>query len=146
VERYLLQLQLSFTVGTSEVNQRTPYDYVAYCFAEVEGFSKFGSYTGNGSTDGPFVYTGISACVRTIKDTNATNNWEMIDATRNPYNVANGRLFPSASSAESTSENTMDLLSNGFKFRDTYGGGNASGINYIYMAFAENPFKNSLAR
>jgi hypothetical protein len=134
-----------FTVG-SIINQATPYDYVAYCFAEVEGFSKFGSYTGNGSTDGVFVYTGFRPAFVLYKDTNATNNWEMIDATRNPHNVANGRLFPSASSAESTSENTMDLLSNGFKFRDTYGGGNASGINYIYMAFAENPFKNSLAR
>jgi hypothetical protein len=135
-----------FSVGTSGGTNESGSSHVAYCFAEVEGFSKFGSYTGNGSTDGVFVYTGFRPAFVLYKDTNATNNWEMIDATRNPHNVANGRLFPSASSAESTSENTMDLLSNGFKFRDTYGGGNASGINYIYMAFAENPFKNSLAR
>jgi hypothetical protein len=137
---------LMYLLGSGYSVNNSGNTYVAYCFAEVEGFSKFGSYTGNGSTDGVFVYTGFRPAFVLYKDTNATNNWEMIDATRNPHNVANGRLFPSASSAESTSENTMDLLSNGFKFRDTYGGGNASGINYIYMAFAENPFKYSLAR
>jgi len=121
--------------------------YVAYCFAEVEGFSKFGSYTGNGSTDGTFVYTGFRPAFMMVKRTDAITNWLLIDNTRNPYNGVDKHLHPNLSNAESTAGNPWsDFLSNGFKLRASYGETNTSGGTYIYMAFAENPFKNSLAR
>ena len=124
-------------------------NFVAYCFAKVEGFSKFGSYTGNGSTDGPFVYTGFRPAFVMIKLSSASGtNWEIWDTARNTYNVSNLLLLPSSSSAESTYSNNylLDFTSNGFKVRSTGSGLNDSGGTLIYMAFAENPFKQSLAR
>jgi hypothetical protein len=120
---------------------------VAYAFAEVEGFSKFGSYTGNGSADGPFIYTGFRPAFVMIKRTNAAENWAIIDGTRDPYNVATKFLRPDETSAETagTAVN-MDLLSNGFKLKSTDPKSNASGSTYIYMAFAEMPFKYSVGR
>ena len=118
--------------------------YVAYCFAEVEGYSKFGSYTGNGSANGPFVYTGFRPAFVMWKRTDAGgNSWRIKDSTRNPYNETLLNLFPNDSSAEN-SDTSVDFVSNGFKNRST--GVNVSSATYIYMAFAENPFKNSLAR
>jgi hypothetical protein len=116
--------------------------YVAYCFAEVEGFSSFGSYTGNGSADGPFVYIGFKPALVLLKRTNTTQEWQLYDNQRDPYNVANHKLEPNSSNAESilTTDNNLDFLSNGFKLRKGNGGMNASGSTYIYMAFAENPF------
>jgi hypothetical protein len=120
--------------------------YVAYCFQEVEGFSKFGSYTGNGSTDGPFVYTGFRPAFVLIKRTDAgPSNWTIQDTSRDIYNVADGVLYPNVSNAETTS-NAFDMLSNGFKLKNSTSENNASGATYIYTAFAENPFKQSLAR
>ena len=120
---------------------------VAYCFAEVEGFSKFGSYTGNGSADGPFVYTGFRPAFVMIKNTTTAHSWIIYDTARNTYNVMGERIYPNLSSAESTLD-SFDIVSNGFKIR--FGSGlqetNETGSNYIYMAFAENPFKYSLAR
>jgi len=117
---------------------------IAYCFAEVKGYSKFSSYTGNGSTDGTFVYTGFKPAFLIIKQTNTGGeNWYMWDTKRDTYNVADKRLFPNLSNAEETGTLLFDFLSNGFKLRSTYGGFNGSGGTYIYMAFAENPFVTS---
>lgn len=121
--------------------------YVAYCFAAVAGYSAFGSYTGNGSTDGPFIYCGFRPRWLMIKRTDATQNWAIIDTSRDTYNVSNKRLFPNLSDAEDTGiPNFVDVLSNGFKIRDSNVSENASGGTYIYAAFAENPFKYSNAR
>jgi hypothetical protein len=113
-------------------------DNVTYCFAEKKGFSKFGSYTGNGSADGPFIYTGFKPSFLLIKRTDAAYHWYIHDNKRNPFNVMDKELYPSQSSAEGTAV-TKDFLSNGIKIRGTQVSQNASGGNYIYMAFAENP-------
>jgi len=123
--------------------------YLAYCWSEIAGFSNFGSYIGNGNADGPFVYTGFRPKFVLYKRTNAVSNWFIFDSTRNTTNLTNLNLYPNLANAEATQAATdqpLDLLSNGFKLRGTGGDGNASGSTYIYMAFAENPFKNALAR
>jgi len=124
------------------------YTYVAYCFAEIEGFSAFGSYTGNGSTDGTFVYTGFRPAFVLVKSSNLTYGWVIVDTVRNTYNVINSNLFPHASAAEDSSTGyfNIDAVSNGFKVRTSNAVSNQSGGTYIYAAFAENPFKYSLAR
>jgi hypothetical protein len=137
-----------FSLGTNGgVNESTK-NIIAYCFAAVPGFSAFGSYTGNGSTDGPFVHTGFRPAFVIWKRTDtAGNNWTMQDYKRsNPYNPADGELMPSSSAAESTTFSKVDLLSNGFKLRSTNAGENASNGTYIYAAFAESPFKYARAR
>lgn len=118
---------------------------VAYCFAEVPGFSKFGSYTGNGSTDGPFVYCGFRPKYLMFKRTDGATDWMVLDAVRSAANLADARLFPSLSNAESTGDG-VDIVSNGFKIRNAFGLNNASGGTYIFAAFAEFPQKFSLAR
>jgi len=135
-----------FSLGTNTVSNENTATYVAYCFAEVEGYSKFGSYTGNGSADGVFVYTGFRPAYIMIKRTNGVANWVVLDATRDSYNVGGLELFPNTSGAENNNSPEIDFLSNGVKLRWTYSGTNASGGTYIYMAFAESPFKVSLAR
>ena len=130
------------TVKNVEVNGSS---MVAYCFAAVEGYSAFGSYTGNGSTDGPFVYTGFRPRYVLIKRTDTTENWYIKDTLRPAYNVNDKVLYANHNYAEGTEMN-LDILSNGFKARGTDGGFNASGGTYIYAAFAESPFKYSLAR
>ena len=121
--------------------------FVAYCFAEVAGYSKFGSYTGNGSTDGTFVFTGFRPAYLMIKSTDA-NGWIVMDSKRNTYNIANTILQPNTSGADSTDSTNyaVDFLSNGFKLRNSASYFNGSGVTLIYAAFAENPFKYSLAR
>jgi hypothetical protein len=122
-------------------------DWVAYCWAEIAGFSKFGSYTGNGSADGPFVFTEFRPKFILYKNASyAGTSWAMLDSSRNTYNVLNARLFADSSSAEDTSVSPMDFTSNGFKVRSTNDGVNRNGDTIIYMAFAENPFKNANAR
>lgn len=117
---------------------------IAYCFAEVKGFSKFGSYTGNGSTDGPFVYTGFKPAFVMRKRTDSIADWRIDDSKRNGYNVIPFTLFPNLVNEETTSSGYyVDLLSNGFKCRGVSVNQNASGGTYIYMAFAENPFVSS---
>ena len=123
-------------------------NFVAYCFSAVAGYSAFGSYTGNASPDGPFVYTGFRPRFVITKSSDATagiGDWTIHDTSRLAYNTNDLRIFANASSAESTSE-AMDMLSNGFKIRATNSNCNTSGGGYIYMAFAENPFKYALAR
>jgi hypothetical protein len=121
--------------------------FVAYCFAPVAGYSAFGSYTGNGSADGPFVYTGFSPAFIMVKNaTDSGVNWLMWDDKMNTYNVTTTYLLPNTSNSQFT-DLALDMVSNGFKPRVAGGTGiNQSGKNYIYMAFAENPFKYSLAR
>jgi hypothetical protein len=126
---------------------------VAYCFAAVAGYSAFGSYTGNGSADGPFVYLGFRPRFVMIKST-GSQDWVMLDSSRNTYNVAGNYLRPNSSGAENggsspTTSTNEDFLSNGIKLRNnasSSGYTNGSGVTYIYAAFAENPFKLSLAR
>jgi hypothetical protein len=122
------------------------YNYVAYCWSEVAGFSKFGSYTGNGSSDGPFVYCGFRPKFVLVKDaTTAGGYWEIHDSSRNTYNATTARLWPNVSSAEATGAD-IDFLSNGFKIRTTDGTVNNSGSTVIFAAFAEVPFRSALAR
>lgn len=122
-------------------------NYVAYCFAQIAGFSAFGSYTGNGSTDGPFVFCGFRPRWVMIKRTDTTGNWYVLDAVRSSFNLATAMLAPNLSAAEFTStEFNEDMLSNGFKLRTANVESNASGGTYIFAAFAENPFKYSNAR
>ena len=136
-----------FTVETDgAVNASGTNNIIAYCFAEKQGYSKFGSYTGNGSTDGTFVYTGFKPAFVIMKRSDSADNWLMKDSVRDSYNLANKRLFPNQSAAEDTSVNgSIDILSNGFKQRGSDTLTNASGGTYIYMAFAENPFVTSTA-
>ena len=112
---------------------------IVYCFAEVEGYSKFGSYTGNGSLDGPFVYCGFKPAWLIIKRTDGTGEWFIVDTPRNPYNAADDDLFANANTVE-TASSGKDLLSNGFKIRENGASMNASGGNFVFAAFAENPF------
>ena len=120
-------------------------EYVCYSFHSVEGFSKFGSFVGNGSADGPFVYTGFKPAFVMLKNANDTRNWLIMDTARSTYNQTDHTLEPNTSNAENPYDD-MDILSNGFKMRTTDPGGNGNGNAILYMAFAENPFKNSLAR
>ena len=122
--------------------------YVAYCFAQVAGYSAFGSYTGNGSSDGPFIYTGFRPRFVMIKQSSSSNYWWLKDSARSPTNQADLRLAPNLGNAESNDAafNGADFLSNGFKLRGTDTTTNQSGGTYIYMAFAESPFKYALAR
>jgi hypothetical protein len=119
---------------------------VMYCWTPIAGYSAFGSYTGNGSTDGPFVYTGFRPKWVMVKATSTTENWAITDSARSSFNAANALLRADESSAETTGAMTMDFNSNGFKMRTTDSKSNGSGVTYIYIAFAENPFKNALAR
>jgi hypothetical protein len=135
-----------FSVGTNALVNANNDTYVAYCFAPVAGYSAFGSYTGNGSTDGPFVYTGFRPRWVMIKESSASgNNWNIWDATRDSYNVTTNQLKASTSEAETTST-FADFTSNGFKIRTSEGGRNASSATHIYAAFAESPFNYSRAR
>ena len=121
--------------------------YVAYCFSAVAGYSAFGSYTGNGSADGPFVFLGFRPRFVFIKMSSGVAFWRIHDTSRNPYNVADLSLYPNANYADTTAVSEYwDILSNGFKLRTSDSEHNTNGATYIYMAFAENPFKNSLAR
>ena len=136
-----------FSIGTNTATNANTGTYVAYCFAQVAGYSAFGSYTGNGSSDGPFVFTGFRPRFLIVKRTNDTGSWIMTDSARSTYNVT-GELFnANTSGAEfTTSDIKFDYLSNGFKLREVNGAINASGSTYIYMAFAENPFKIARGR
>ena len=116
---------------------------VAYCFASVEGYSKFGSYTGNGNADGTFVYTGFRPAWIMTKSTASTSNWEMFDNKREGYNVDNDALWANTNAAEKTA-NQIDFVSNGFKLRIATDPNVAE--TFIYMAFAESPFKYANAR
>jgi hypothetical protein len=135
-----------FSIGTSSNINSSGQTQVAYCFSEVAGYSKFGSYTGNGSADGTFVYLGFRPKFVLFKRTDSLASWGMHDASRDTYNEVGKTLYPDGSSAEDASTRIMDFLSNGFKCRQNNADSNASGATYIYAAFAENPTKYALAR
>jgi len=118
-------------------------NFVVYSFAEKKGFSKFGSYTGNGSTDGTFVYTGFKPAFVIQKRSDSTGRWVLWDNKRNTFNVSSSILTPNANGSENTGFWDIDILSNGFKFRLNDSEANNSGGTYIYMAFAESPFVTS---
>ena len=126
--------------ATTIVNEN---NMIAYCFAEKKGYSKFGSYTGNGNADGTFVYTGFKPALVITKANASSRNWVILDNKRLGYNDKNYRLFPNLSNAEDTTSGIVDITSNGFKFRSSNNSVNESGVTYIYMAFAESPFVNS---
>jgi hypothetical protein len=122
-------------------------NYIVYSFHSVEGYSKIGSYTGNGSADGPFVYTGFDVKFLLYKNADAVNSWVLYDNVRDPNgNPQSYYLIPNSSGVEGTTPDAIDFLSNGFKIRYANASVNTSGQTHIYMAFAENPFKHSLAR
>ena len=132
-----------FTLGDgAEVNTNTE-NYIAYCFAEKQGFSKFGSYTGNGNADGPFIYTGFRPAWLMVRRTDDANSWIMKDTKRSVFNPVDDHLLANNTGAESTGVIPTDFVSNGFKQKNTDVGLNASGGTYIYMAIAEAPFVNS---
>jgi hypothetical protein len=133
--------------GTFFPNNQSGYNYVAYCFAEVAGYSKFTSWTGNGSVDGPFIFTGFRPAYVLVKQaTGGGEGWWVFDNKRNAYNVTNSILSPNSSGAEITGDYGIDMVSNGFKIRNSQGFINSSGVTYICAAFAETPLKFSLAR
>jgi hypothetical protein len=132
-----------FTLGSdSEVNSSGD-THIAYCFAEVEGYSKFGQYTGNGSTDGPFVYCGFKPSFIVTKITDGTNDrWQIQDSTRTSYNGYNYVIKADVAEVEESNSTwaSLDFLSNGFKWRYNDTSNNGNGYKYLFMAFAENPF------
>jgi len=130
--------------GAGSVTNLSGTDYVAYCFQEIKGYSKFSSYTGNGNADGAFVYTGFRPAFVIGKKTSGADNWYLMDTKRLPFNSSDGdRVFPNLSNAESTDGPRIDFVSNGFKIKTAAGLFNDSGATYIYMAFAEHPFVSS---
>ena len=134
-----------FSLGAGAETNTSPNEYIAYVFAEVKGFSKIGSYTGNGNADGSFIYTGFRPAFVLCKDlTNGSaQNWELNDNKRNPYNEAKKTLRPNDNAAEDPTYNTCDLLSNGFKLRSSNDATNKSGYSFMYAAFAAFPFVSS---
>ena len=133
-----------FSVSADDRTGADGKTYVAYVFADVKGYSKFGSYTGNGNANGTFIYTGFKPAFVIRKKSSGAESWQMHDNKRDTFNVVYHRLLAEDNGSEYTSSsNQLDFLSNGFKMRATNDGGNASGGTYIYMAFAENPFVTS---
>lgn len=138
----------TFSIGTSGGVNESGNDFIAYCFAEVEGYSKFGSYTGNGSSDGVFIHLGFKPSFFLLKATSVSGeSWSIFDSARDPNNFVNRRIMPNNANAEeeypSSGSATMDFLSNGVKLRASNTAMNGSGVTFIYAAFAENPFGGS---
>lgn len=128
-----------FVSGNGGLTGTSGQNYVAYCFAEKKGFSKFGKYRGNSSSDGVFVYLGFKPAMVMVKS-NAVEAWEILDNKRsNSFNAVDGVLFPNLSNAEETTNDICDFLSNGIKFRHSDGRHNSSAHDTYFMAFAENP-------
>ena len=134
-----------FTVGNGGATNQNGANQLAYCFHSVDGFSKVGSYTGNGSSDGTFVYTGFRPQWVMVKNVDGVSDWHIKDTKRDTYNPTDKRLQANLSDAESGGYDQWDSLSNGFKMRSSHST-NYNGSTYVYIAFAENPFKHSNAR
>ena len=132
-----------FTVGTSHSTNGPSEAMIAYVWKEVEGYSKFGSYTGSGNADGPFIYTGFKPAFLMVKRTDAISDWEMRDFVRDPYNEVTHNLRANLVDVESPTADAIDFTSNGFKIRNTASSWNTDTGTYIYMAWAENPFGGS---
>ena len=131
-----------FRIDNSTSVNASGEDMLAYLFTSIQGFSKFGGWTGNGNADGMFVYTGFRPSMILMKVTDTTGDWRIFDTTRDTYNVADAIVYPSTNTAEGT-ETFADFLSNGFKIRSSSNSYNGSGNKYVYAAFAEQPFVNS---
>ena len=134
-----------FTVNVNNSVNNSGGTMLAYCFAEKKGYSKFGSYTGNGNADGTFIYLGFKPALIITKRTNDISHWLMMDNKRDTFNVAKTLVVANDSDSESNwgTGRNIDFLSNGFKARSTSTGLNVSGSSYIYIAFAESPFVTS---
>jgi len=132
-----------FTIGTENAFNNANEETIAYCFAEIEGYSKMGTYAGNNSDNGTFIYLGFRPSFILMKSYTSTENWLIYDSKRDTHNVTDEALLPNLNSASGGSANAMDFLSNGFKLRTSAGSLNGSGQSYLYMAFAENPFVSS---
>jgi hypothetical protein len=139
-----------FSVGgymADHADLTNPSTKIVYCFANVEGYSKVGTYLGNGNADGPFIYTGFRPAWVLFKGITQASNWCILDNKRSPSNLADDVLLPNATNTESTSLSDVDFVSNGIKIRDTVANDtNISGKSYVYLAFAEQPFKFANAR
>ena len=133
---------VNFTLGNSNQVNDNSYYHIAYCFAEKQGYSKFGSYVGNGNVDGTFVFLGFKPAFVMVKRTDTTKNWYLHDNSRNGYNASNPYLSPNLTATE-TGGTEIDILSNGFKLRASGTGHHESGGSYISMAFAEAPLVGS---
>jgi len=134
-----------YTGVNSQTNENTK-DFIAYCFHSVEGYSKVGSYTGNGVVDGPFIYTGMKPAFLLVKNIpTGARQWFIFDSARDTYNIVEKKLYPNLSNAEADAD-AYDFVSNGFKVRSTDANWNTSGESYLYYAIAESPFKTSNAR
>ena len=134
---------LAYTSPYNAVNSSGK-SYLAYCFAEKQGYSKFGSYIGNGSTNGSYIYLGFKPSWVLYKKSSAAENWHIVDNKRDTLNPNSFAVDANTTNAEANDANLqMDFLSNGFKLRTLHGTANASGSTYIYMAFAEHPFVSS---
>jgi len=131
-----------FTVGTSNATNKSSSNMIAYCFAEKQGYSKIGSYTGNGNADGPMIYLGFKPAFLIIKPSSKAEEWMVMDAKRDPENAVDSNLYANQNYSEADYDR-LDIVSNGFKVRTDSGHLNTSGATMIYMAFAENPFVTS---
>ena len=133
-----------FSIGTGSTTNRSGSTYVAYCFSDIKGYSKFGGYTGSGNANGPFAYTGFKPAMVILKGSSIAENWWIYDNKRNTHNLVTKGLYPNANNAEvdysASDAMNLDFISNGFKLRASDGALNGSGEKYVYMAFAENPF------
>jgi hypothetical protein len=134
-----------FSLGTDTGPNTSGATYVAYCFAPVAGYSSFGSYVANGTTDNAFCYTGFRPRFLLLKASSTTGSWLMVDSARASYNLITSYLLANASDAEGTAD-SVDFLSNGFKVRASIGGIGANGNTVIWAAFAEHPFQYARAR
>jgi len=133
-----------FSVGSNHGTNGPSHAMIAYCFADVKGYSKFGSYVGNGNADGTFIYTGFKPAFVIAKESSEARDWQLWDNKRLGYNASGGNknLIPNKTDAEDTYAD-IDILSNGFKLRNLSAAANKVSQTYIYMAFAENPFVTS---
>ena len=136
-----------FSVGNNQAVNQSGVEHIAYCFASKTGYNKFGSYNGNGSTDGTFIYTGFKPAFLLVKNIShnsfGASNWMLYDNKRDPDNQMGDYIYPNSSNAGATNSNGMDFLSNGIKMRNNFGDANYSNETYIYIAFAENPIVGS---
>ena len=133
-----------FTIGTSHKTNADGEKYIAYCFTNIQGYSKAGKYIGTGNTNGPFIYLGFKPAWLLVKMDGNGESWNLLDNKRNTHNPANTRLDPDTNSAEVTDSGyAVDFLSNGFKPRNNGGDFNTDGSTYYYAAFAEQPFVSS---
>ena len=131
-----------FTVNSSNASNKSSSAMIAYCFANIKGYSKVGSYQGSGNANGPFIYLGFKPAFLMVKLSSGTDDWQILDNKRSPHNIVGGYLRPNASGA-TVDNDVIDFTSNGFKLRTTAGSWNPNGGILLYMAFAESPFANS---